>query len=90
MGNHYYPQYFINTLGGFTARQLGNSTSTFVGTIAPVKGRNSVKVKSLNTMLGGQLNNIIAGTGEFGGFGRTARARVLKALRLRKNGVTFG
>lgn len=90
MGNSYYPQYFISQLGNFTSRQLGNSPSSFVSKLAPVGGRTSAKIKSLNTILGGQLNNIIAGHGQFSSLGQTARARVLKALHLRKNGVTFG
>lgn len=90
MGHHYYPQYFINKISGLSARQLGNRTTTFVNTLAPVKGSNSVKVQSLNNLLGGQLTQIIAGRGQFRTFGRSARSRVLKALRLRKNGITFG
>ena len=91
MGKHYnYPQYFINTIGELTARQVGGTTASFVNAIAPVGGAGSVKVKTLNAMLGGNLGAIVAGTGSFSGFGRTARARVLKAFKLRQNGTFFG
>ena len=84
--------FFINTISKVPVKNLKNISSVLglANVIAPVGGINSVKINTLNTLLGFSLNDIIVGDGHFGSYGSTPRARLLKALKLRKtHGVSY-
>lgn len=53
-------------------------------TVSPRFGSTSVRAQVLNKWLGGKASSIVNGTGKFASYGETPRARLLKALKLRK------
>lgn len=93
MTNVYTIPFLTNYIRGTTVADWNAVTTSsrvnFAKVISPLGGASSVKVKTLNNLLGGNLKAIVHGAGTFGTFGTTPRARLLKALRLRSNGVTF-
>ena len=74
--------YFINLFTDVTNSQLANNG--VYSTVSPRKGVTSVRAAVLNDLLNGNTRNVVNGTGRFSSFGSTPRARILKALRLRK------
>jgi hypothetical protein len=74
--------YFIRLFTSTTARTLASKGVASV--VAPRKGSEAVSYQVLNSFLNGQLTKIVNGTGKFSTFGETPRARLLKALKLRK------
>lgn len=87
MHKGYTINYFINLLQGTT-----NSTITDTGiakVVSPRLGRRSQAVSALNTFLGGNLTAVTNGTNGFKTYGKTPRARLLKALRTRQTSGTL-
>ncbi len=93
MTNVYTIPFLIDYVKGTTLSDWNAVTTAsrvnFASVISPIGGASSIKVKTLNTLLGGNLKAVVHGTGTFASFGITPRARLLKALRLRSTGVTF-
>lgn len=74
--------YFIKLLSGTRNRSLVNNG--VYDTVSPRFGSTSVRAQVLNRWLGGKTSSIVNGTGKFAAYGETPRARLLKALKLRK------
>lgn len=74
----------INEVSSLKTSQV-SSIETLAITLSPRAGRNSAKFFALNQYLNGNLSSIFAGKGTFKSYGKTPRARVLNALRNRKN-----
>lgn len=74
--------YFIKLFSNVRSRTI--ESNGVYNTVSPRKGSKSVSVSVLNTWLGGNLSKVVNGTGQFGSYGATPRARLLKALKLRK------
>jgi len=93
MTNAYTIPFLIDFVRGTTLGDWNAATSSsrvnFASVISPIGGASSIKIKTLDTLLGGNLKAVVHGTGTFASFGKTPRARLLKALRLRSTGVTF-
>ena len=93
MTNKYTIPFLINYVKGTTISDWNAVTTSgrinFASVISPIGGSSSVKIQTLNSLLGGNLRAVVHGSGTFSNFGKTPRARLLKALRLRSNGVTF-
>ena len=82
-------QYFIDLFTNTTTRQL--STNSVYNVVSPRKGVTSVRAEVLDNWLSYNTTNIANGTGSFASYGKTPRARLLKALRNRKNnGTVYG
>jgi hypothetical protein len=81
MSKGYTIQFFINEIS--TKVNRGNDVNAFIKAISPVYGINSVKIGALDNFIG-DLNKVANGRGRYAGFGKTPKARVLKALKLRK------
>jgi hypothetical protein len=61
-----------------------STVSSLAQTLSPRAGTRSVKLRVLNSYLNGRLNSLV--TGRSGrNLGSSARARILGALRVRKN-----
>lgn len=85
MHKGYTINYFINLVEGATNQQItGNGIASIV---SPRLGNKSQAVSALNSYLSGSLSAVVNGTKGFNSFGKTPRARLLKALRTRK---TYG
>lgn len=83
MSKGYTISYFVNVFSSASTRQL-DSVPAVYKTLSPRYRGLAVKSRALNTWLGGNTNAIVLGTGRFATFGATPRARLLKALRMRK------
>jgi hypothetical protein len=82
-------QYFINLFTTTTSRQL--NTNGVYSVASPRRGVNSVRADVLDLWLGNHTTAIVNGTGSFAKFGKSSRARLLKALSNRKNtGSVYG
>lgn len=74
----------------FYVDQLKNTTKQFQSAndvysfISPRKGRNSVKVRQLNTWLGGKTTQVVNSTK----LGKNVKQRLITALLIRKNTLT--
>lgn len=82
--NAYTISSLVKEISGLSLSQVSNVDS-LVKSISPVAGSSSVKVAVLNSYLNGNLNAIINGKGNFSNLGKTAKTRVLTALKNRKN-----
>lgn len=82
MSKGYTIQSFINIISGTTNTALLNNGVYNV--VAPRFGANSVKAEALDNFLGANTLAIVNGKGKFGTLGKTARGRLLKALRNRQ------
>ena len=84
MSKGYTLNYFINTISSASNRQIEQNGVFRV--ISPRLGGTSVKAQALVNFLGGHGTtfSVVNGSGRFAGFGKTPRARLLKALKLRK------
>lgn len=78
--------YFINTFSNLTPRQVGNTLGQVYNAVSPTLGGSSVRSYALDNWFGtpATLEAVVTGQGTFANYGKTARARVLKALRNRK------
>lgn len=74
--------YFINLFSGVRSNTI-TSKGVF-NIVSPRLGATSVRALVLNTWLNGSTTAIVNGTGKFASYGATPRARLLKALKLRK------
>jgi len=82
MSKGYTLSYFINLVSKSpVAKTTGYDVYRVV---SPRLGDASVKSFALDLWLSGQTNNIVKGSGKFSKYGKTPRARVLKALNNRK------
>ena len=87
MTKGYTISYFLGLFGNVRSRSL-TSTDAVYSFVSPRFGYNSTRAFVLDTWLGGKTTQIVNGTGRFSTYGATPRARLLKALRNRKqNGV---
>lgn len=82
MSKGYTLQYFINTFKN--TRKVDGGDGVYL-TVSPRFGYFSVKAEALDTWLQGETGDIVSGRGRFASYGKTARARVLRALNNRKN-----
>lgn len=81
MSKGYTITFFINEL---TTKVKGKKTAgSIVDAISPTYGKSSVKFSTLNNFVG-NFDAVANGTGKYAGFGKTPKARLLKALKLRK------
>lgn len=87
MSKGYTLNYFINTFTSTTAAAV--SREGVYRTVSPRLGFNSVASYQLDKWLEGQTQEIANGTGDFSSYGKTSRARILRALRNRKNTGTI-
>lgn len=69
----------INEVRALDAKKV-TDYRTFVSNLSPIAGRNSAKIKVLNTFLNGKLTNV---AGNFI-YGVNVKNRVLNALKKRK------
>ena len=83
MSKGYTLSFFINTLTNATTRQVTNQGVYDV--VSPLGGVFSVKADALDTWLGYNTGAIARGEGRFATYGKSSRARLLTALRNRKN-----
>lgn len=81
MSRKYTIAYFINEISTKTRPSL--SSVGVVNAISPMYGFNSVKIQTLNHLIG-NFNAVAGGIGKYAGFGKTPKTRLLKALKLRK------
>jgi hypothetical protein len=82
MSKGYTIQSFINLFSG-----VSNTTLTNVGVetvVSPRFGDLSVRMEALDTWLEGDTHAIVAGSGVYSTFGKTARTRLVKALKNRQ------
>lgn len=83
MTKGYTLNYFLGLFGNSRSRQLENVDAVY-SFVSPRFGYFSTRAVVLDTWLGDQTNAIVRGTGRFSTYGRTPRARLIKALRNRK------
>lgn len=88
MSKGYTISYFVNVLSNARTSQVLNADAVY-STVSPRFGYASVKARALDTWLNHKTTAIANGYGRFASFGKTPRARVLKALRLRKQNGFF-
>lgn len=81
MSKGYTIQFFINEIN--TKVKSSYNAHNFVNAISPIYGNQSVKIQTLNSLVG-NFNKVANGIGKYAGYGKTPKSRVLKALRLRK------
>lgn len=77
--------YTLNALIAEVTFVKRGDADTVVSNLSPRLGANSVKVAVIDTFLNGKLDAVLKGRGAYATFGKSAKARLLKALRLRKN-----
>ena len=73
--------FFINEIQSKVGHN--SNVASLVDAISPVYGADSVKINTLSSFVG-NFNAVASGTGKYAGLGKTPRARLLKALKLRK------
>lgn len=76
--------YFIDLFTNTTNRQL--VTNGVSAVVSPRFGATSVRAKVLDRLLNYDVIEIVNGFYDYSSFGSTPRTRILKALRLRKQG----
>jgi hypothetical protein len=82
MTKGYTINYFIKL---FTATRTSTlETRGLESVVSPRLGSDSVRFHVLNGWLDGRVTQVVNGTGKFASYGATPRARILKALKLRK------
>lgn len=81
MSKGYTINFFISV---FKSATVGQVNSSVYRTVSPRLGVLSTKAEALDGWLGDKTGDIASGRGHFASFGKTARARLLKALALRK------
>ena len=87
MSKGYTISYFIKALKNAPTRTVGNTASSVFQAISPRLGLFSVKADALDTWLNYRTHDIAQGNGVFSTYGKTPRARLLRALSSRfKNG----
>lgn len=84
MTKGYTISYFLALFGNSRARQFSTASDVY-SFVSPRLGVSSVRATVLNKWLGKQTNAIVSGSGRFASYGSTPRARLMKALRNRKN-----
>lgn len=83
MSKGYTINYFITTLKNTSTSMVAKKGVYNV--IAPRYGALSLKANALNIWLNGETFAIVKGVGKFASYGKTARTRLLTALKNRKN-----
>jgi hypothetical protein len=83
MTKGYTLNYFVNLISTSRSRQL-TTTQAVYSFVSPRFGYNSTRALVLDTWLGYNTREIVNGDGRFANYGKTPRARLLKALRNRK------
>lgn len=86
MSKGYTLSYFIKTLSSATPTKV--TRDGVYNTVSPRDGVFSVKADALDSWLDHQTLSIARGDNDFASYGKTSRARLLKALRNRKNNGT--
>jgi len=87
MSKGYTISYFVKALKNAPTRAVGNTASSVFQAVSPRLGLFSVKADALDTWLNYQTHNIAQGAGIFSTYGKTPRARLIRALNNRfKNG----
>jgi len=95
MTNAYTIPFLTSFVQGTTLSNWNSVTGSgfidYASVLSPVGGVDSLKIQAFNNLFGGRatVKAIIHGTGNFGSYGITPRARLLKALKLRSTGVIF-
>lgn len=74
----------VNEVASLSNTQV-SSVQSLANSISPRAGVSSAKFYALNRYVGGNITAVINGRGRFSSFGKTARSRILTALRARKN-----
>lgn len=69
------------------SRYQGQTASGLIAALSPRRAASSVKFRAINSYLNGKLNRVLQGTTTVRG--STPRARLLNALRYRKNTGNF-
>ena len=87
MTKGYTLNYFIGAISNVSDKAL--VSNGVYSAISPRRGSDSVKALMLDVWLGHKTSQIVSGKGNFKSFGKTPRARLLKALRLRKKNGSF-
>jgi hypothetical protein len=78
--------YFMTALQNANSKKVTETGPYYA--VSPRKGVFSEKSYALDTWLNDQTESIFAGKGRFANYGKTPKARLLKALKNRKvNGV---
>jgi hypothetical protein len=83
MTKGYTLSYFLGLFSTVRSRSLPNTDAVY-NFVSPRFGFYSTRALVLDTWLGGSTKQIVNGTGRFANYGRTPRARLIKALRNRK------
>ena len=81
MSKGYTIAFFISELNSKVGRT--NSVDAIIDAISPTYGVNSVKLGTLDGLVG-SFTSVANGEGKYAGFGKTPKTRLLKALKLRK------
>lgn len=86
MSKGYTINFFVQTLKNVSAKTVANRGVYDV--VSPRYGAFSTKAEALDQWLSYNVSAITQGQGRFASYGKTARARLLTALRNRKvNGI---
>jgi hypothetical protein len=89
MSKGYTINYFVTALKNVSATTVARQG--VYNTVSPRFGSASVKSCALDYWLGYNTDSIVRGSGRFASYGKTARARLLTALRNRKTtGSVYG
>jgi hypothetical protein len=62
-----------------------NTCEEIINKVIPNKGQKSVKFRQLQNWLDGQFFPIALGQGKYQGYGKTAKTRLIKTLKFRKD-----
>lgn len=73
----------INEVSSLSASQVSSVTS-LASAISPRAGTSSAKFSALNNFLNGKLSSVVSGSNGYRSLGKTAKTRVIRALRARK------
>ncbi len=87
MSKGYTINYFIKLFTNTTNSEL--KTKGVDNVVSPRYGSSSVKVDTLDNFLDYKTLDVTTGSGQYAQLGKTPRARILKALKLRKKNGSF-
>jgi hypothetical protein len=82
MSKGYTISFFMSALQSVNSRKVTEAGPYY--TVSPRKGVFSEKSLALDTWLNGQTEQVFQGNGKFAAYGKTPKARLLKALKNRK------
>jgi hypothetical protein len=74
----------ISEISALSVAQV-SSVSSLANAISPRAGVSSAKFSALNSFLSNQLSSVVSGSAAYSSFGKTAKTRVIRALRARKS-----